>query len=119
MAEARPVKPTGFEVPQPVTPGSPTPVIGANGDVTVPKAVGRFGATRQANDGGIRTPRLAVTVTVSGCAVGEATNRADAWPFRNVLLWPGICAVGTWQGTFGVICGRMFGLVVMLMAPGM
>src|SRR5947209_265964 len=30
IAEAMPVKPTGFAVPQPVTPGSPTPFAAAN-----------------------------------------------------------------------------------------
>jgi len=46
-AAARPVKPTGFAVPQPVT----RPFAAANGVVAVPKPVGREGATRQANDG--------------------------------------------------------------------
>src|SRR5437667_857189 len=87
--DARPVNPTGLPKPQPVVNGRPTPEVAesAPGN-TDPKVgpCGRYGAIRHANDGGIRTPRAAVTVTVSGCAVGDATSSAEAWPLRNVLF---------------------------------
>src|SRR6202166_546850 len=118
-ALARPVTPTGLPKPQPVAPGSPTPDVAVYGEFTLPKPPGRYGAIRHANDGGISTPSAAVTVTVSGCAVGDATSSADACPFRNVVFCPGICPVGTLHGVDGVTCGAFVGNVVMLMFPGM
>src|SRR5207247_129792 len=120
-ADASPVRPTGLPAPQPATPGSPTPDAGANPVAVVPKPDGRYGATRQANDGGISTPNAAVTVTVSpfGCeAVGEATSRALACPNRKVVFCAGIWPVDVWQGVLGEIRGATSGEVVTSMFPG-
>jgi hypothetical protein len=84
-AVARPVNPTGLAEPQPLTSGAP---VAAEGN-----PLGRYGDTKQANDGGICVTRVAVTVTVSGRTVGDVTSTAVARPKRVEVLTPLTCAV--------------------------